>query len=436
MRCWRCSRITSRTLPPDAASQRSHWTLGQWLAWQEQLHPKRIELGLGRVRSVAQVLGLLDTSVRTVTVAGTNGKGSTAKLISSLLQAEGRTVGLYTSPHLLRYNERICIGGEPVDDAALCAAFRAVDVARADISLTYFEFGTLAALYLFKQAKVDCQVLEVGLGGRLDAVNIVDTDCAVLTSIGLDHQDWLGSDLAGIAAEKLGIVRADQPLICGQIDPLADVSRQARQTGARVYQLGVEFECSAGADSWTYSEPNVRWQGLPPPQASGSHQIGNAAVALQAVKQLLGRLPERHHVDAALRVAGLPGRSQRLGRIWLDVSHNAQAGAALAAHLRGVPCAGRRHLLLAMLADKDACAYLQALMGSVDTLLCAGLSGERGRDAGQLQQAVAPVWTGDVGRAETVAAGLAVLQASAGPNDEIVVCGSFHTVAEALAVLS
>ena len=423
-------------MPPEVASQRSHWTLGQWLAWQEQLHPKRIELGLGRVRSVAQVLGLLEADARTVTVAGTNGKGSTAKLISSLLQAEGRSVGLYTSPHLLHYNERISINGELVDDAALCAAFRTVDAARADTSLTYFEFGTLAALYLFQQAQVSVQVLEVGLGGRLDAVNIIDTDCAVLTSIGLDHQDWLGSDLAGIASEKLGIARPGRPLVCGQIDPQADVSGQARKTGARVYQLGVDFDCAANAEAWTYSEPNLRWQALPLPQAAGSHQVGNAAVALQAVKQLLGRLPERPVAETGLASAALPGRTQRFGRVWLDVSHNAQAGQALAAQLQALPCTGKRHLLLAMLADKDAEAYLQTLSGSVDTLLCAGLSGERGRDAAQLKQAVSDVWPADVQVAETVVEGLAALEASADPDDEIVVCGSFHTVAEALAVLS
>ena len=423
-------------MPPEVAFQRSHWTLGQWLAWQEQLHPKRIELGLGRVRSVAQAMGLLATSARTVTVAGTNGKGSTAKLIATLLQAEGRSVALYTSPHLLNYNERVSINGELVDDAALCAAFCAVDAARGDTSLTYFEFGTLAALFLFRQANVDFQVLEVGLGGRLDAVNIIDTDCAVLTSIGLDHQDWLGSDLAGIAAEKLGIARADRPLVCGQIDPLADVPRQARQTGARVYQLGADFECAAGADAWTYSEPNLRWQALPLPRAAGGHQVGNAAVALQAAKQLLGRLPERRVAEVALTAAALPGRSQRIGRVWLDVSHNAQAGGALAAQLRAAPCAGQRHLLLAMLADKDASAYLQTLSHSVDTVMCAGLSGERGRDAEQLRRAVSDAWSDDVSLASTVGEGLAALQASAGPDDEIVVCGSFHTVAEALAVLS
>ena len=423
-------------MPPEVASQRSHWTLGQWLAWQEQLHPKRIELGLGRVRSVAQVLGVLETSARTVTVAGTNGKGSTAKLIAELLQAEGKPVGLYTSPHLLTYNERVCIHGELVDDTALCAAFRAVDSARGDTSLTYFEFGTLAALYLFQQAKVSFQVLEVGLGGRLDAVNIVDTDCAVLTSIGLDHQDWLGSDLAGIAVEKLGIARPDRPLVCGQIVPQADVPRQARQTGARVYQLVVDFECAASADAWTYSEPNLRWQTLPLPRAAGSHQLGNAAVALQAVKQVLGRLPERRAAESALITAALPGRSQRIGQVWLDVSHNEQAAKALAAQLRAVPCTGQRHLLLAMLADKDAAAYLRALSGCFDSLLCAGLSGERGRDAGQLKQAVSAVWLGEVRLANTVTEGLAILQSSAGADDEIVVCGSFHTVAEALAVLA
>lgn len=393
-------------------------------------------MGLARVRSVAERLELLNPAARTVTVAGTNGKGSTAALVAALLRAEGHTVGLYTSPHLLRYNERVSIDGNPVDDAALCAAFLAVDQARGQTSLTYFEFGTLAALWLFRQAKLDCQVLEVGLGGRLDAVNVIDTDCAVLTSIGLDHQDWLGSDLAGIAAEKLGVARRGRPLVCGLIDPRADVPRQARDTGARVYQLGADFDYAPSEHGWSYSEPNLRWQSLPAPAAVGVHQLANAAVAVQAVKQLLGRTPARAAVETALRSPALPGRTQRVGPVWLDVSHNAQAAAALAAELQAKPCHGQRHLLLAMLADKDAAAYLTPLVPFVDQVFCAGLPGDRGRSAAALAEAIAPVWSGPLVPVETVAEGLGSLRAQLPATDEIVVSGSFHTVAEAWAVLT
>lgn len=424
-------------MQPEINTPGPGWSLDQWLAWQEQLHPKSIELGLQRVRSVAERMGLCPATRRTITVAGTNGKGSTARLIAEILRHSGYQVGLYTSPHLLRYNERVCINAQPVSDQDLCDSFAAIDAARGRTSLTYFEFGTLAALHCFLQQEVDIQVLEVGLGGRLDAVNILDADCAVLTSIGLDHQDWLGDSLKEIAAEKLGVARAGRPLVIGVMPDEAEVSEQADALNVQRWQLGDQFHVQAGAVDWDYRDDSFTsaWTDLPLPQAPGSQQIENAALALRAVTCLLGNAPKREAFERALAEPALAGRCQRRGRYWLDVSHNVQAAEALRSCLQARPMSnGERHLVLGMLADKDAAAYLSALAPAVTHLHCVGLHGPRGRSAEQLAAAVAPVWHGATQLHADVSAALSQLEKTAADADEIIVAGSFYTVAAALGV--
>jgi dihydrofolate synthase/folylpolyglutamate synthase len=345
-------------------------SLQDWLQWLETCHPQEIDLGLERVNSVAQRLELSFLGVKVVTVAGTNGKGSCVTLLSSLLTAAGYRTAAYTSPHLLNYNERIVIAGEPVDDDEIVAAFDRIDRARQSISLTYFEFGTLAALDIFNHHALDVIILEVGLGGRLDAVNIIDADVAVITSIAIDHQDWLGDDREKIGWEKAGIIRRDKPLVCGDLDPPESIHRAVIEAGARLYQRDEHFR--------VIGLPNKRWQwqgegldadgslidSLPQPLLS----IDNAATALQAIA-LLG-LPIDSRVYQTLGSITLPGRfEQQLYRghqLILDVAHNPAAARNLASCLQQTVGSGRTFMLLAMMADKDCAGLVSELESSVD----------------------------------------------------------------------
>ncbi|HSP00336.1 MAG TPA: bifunctional tetrahydrofolate synthase/dihydrofolate synthase, partial [Thioalkalivibrio sp.] len=306
-------------------------TLEQWLAWQETLHPKAIDLGLERVARVAGRLGLLEPSHAVITVAGTNGKGSTVALLDAIYRAAGYRVCTYTSPHLLRYNERIRIHGALASDEALCRAFDAVDTARGEESLSYFEFGTLAALWLFWEAAPDVAILEVGLGGRLDAVNIIDSDVAVITSIGIDHEAWLGSDREVIGAEKAGVFRAARPAVCGDPRPPASIQRRALDLGAKLYMAGRDFSWQAAAlgQGWQWQGPGaVVLADLPLPALFGPIQLNNAASALTAVTLLQARLAvSREALARGLQQVRLPGRFQQLRDkplVILDVAHNPQ----------------------------------------------------------------------------------------------------------------
>jgi dihydrofolate synthase/folylpolyglutamate synthase len=269
-------------------------TLEAWLAYLETLHPKAIALGLDRVEAVRAKMGVrLDCPV--VTVTGTNGKGSTCAMLEAILRCAGYRTGLYTSPHLLRYNERVRIGGEPQDDAALVAAFHAVEDARGGVALTYFEYGTLAALHAFARAGLDAAILEVGLGGRLDAVNIVDADVAVVTTIDLDHMDYLGPTRADIAYEKAGIFRAGRSVVCAEPDPPASLIDHARAIAAPLMQIGRDFGYVAGERQWRYWGPGGDRYGLPSPALRGAYQLANAAGALAVI----GLQQDRLHVGAA-----------------------------------------------------------------------------------------------------------------------------------------
>ena len=416
-------------------------TLADWLQWIDARHPASgIRLGLDRVRQVAKGLDLAHPARQVITVAGTNGKGSTVAFIEAMARAAGLRVGTYTSPHLLRYNERIRIDGQPIDDPALAEAFAAVEAARPEpVQLTYFEYGTLAALWLFGRAGLDLAVLEVGLGGRLDAVNLVDADVAVVTTVDLDHQEWLGNDREAIGSEKVGIARAFRPLVLGDDDPPASVLRHAYAVGASALRIGCDFFCEPRDDAhWQWRDVGTCYR-LPMPHLKAPVQLRNAAVAIAALRACA--LPVGEAACArGVAEADLPGRLQTVERsgitLYLDVGHNRQAAEALAAWLRQHPVPGRTLAVYAALADKDAPAVVQALGDAVQQWHVAGLqAGPRSQTADDLRQRLQDTAAASAQVHVDVASALQAVLQQAGPDDRVLVFGSFHTVAEAMAWL-
>ena len=417
--------------------------LGGWLAHLEGLHPRGqagIELGLDRARRVADVLGQRP-ACPVITVGGTNGKGSTCALIERILLAAGYRVGLYTSPHLTRYNERVRLQGIPVSDEELCAAFAKVERARGDLSLTYFEFGTLAAMEAFLTAGLDVIVLEVGLGGRLDATNVYDADCAIVTTIALDHMDYLGPDRASIGREKAGIGRCGKPLICGDAQPPASVIESCRLAGVDFLQLGVDFGYTHHEHQWQYWGKDGRKRGgLAFPALRGTYQLANASCALAALDAVRDRLPVTAQdirrglaeVEVAGRCQVLPGRPQ----VVLDVAHNPQAAQALAGNLGGMGFASETWAILGMMADKDIDGVIAALYGRVDHWLVCDVPGPRAAAAGQLATIIEKV---DAGKTATCfispAEALAYAQEHAAGDARILAFGSFLTVADVMRAL-
>lgn len=411
-----------------------HHTLAGWLAWLEQLHPRAIELGLGRVGAVGERLDVTRLPCPVITVAGTNGKGSTVAMLESMLSAAGHRVACYTSPHLLRYNERVRIAGREADDDALCAAFARVDAARGDISLSYFEFGTLAALDLFARARPDVTILEVGLGGRLDAVNIIDPDVALVTSIGLDHQEWLGADRDAIGAEKAGIFRTNRPAVCADPAPPTGLLRVAAERGAHLHRLGHDFAIAAAAPaaSWTWQGPDRRIDALPPPGLAGEYQYRNAAGALMA----LCLLPAAFAVDDAAVRAGLAGvrlsgRFQCLSgavtRIF-DVAHNVDGARALAANLAAMPVTGATRAVFAALGDKDIDGMVSSMSDVVDEWHVATLPVGRAASAERLRAAIAAHPAQEATAHPDIGTAWRVALARSRPGDRVVAFGSFYTV--------
>jgi dihydrofolate synthase/folylpolyglutamate synthase len=413
-------------------SPSAHAPLEDWLRWQEALHPQAIALGLERVAAVAGRLGLPASGPITFTVAGTNGKGSTCALLSEICLAAGYRVATYTSPHLLRYNERVALDGVPVPDAALTRAFAAVERARGETPLTYFEFGTLAALWLFREAAVAVQVLEVGLGGRLDAVNLVDADCAVITSIGLDHVEYLGHDREQIGGEKAGILRPGRAAVCSDPDPPASIAGRAAGLGASLWQLGRDFRAQQAADAWNWLGPEAHFKKLPPPALPGAAQLDNAAGVVAALVRLRQRLPvPEAAIRAGLARARLPGRFERRGGIVMDVAHNVEAARVLADNLRSLaPAPGPQgfRFVMGMLSDKPVEGFAQALAPLAARFHAGGLPPPRGLDGATLARRLEG-WGVPTQAHETVAAAFAAARAEAGPGETIVACGSFLTVA-------
>ena len=411
-------------------------TLDDWLRWQETLHPKAIELGLERVRTVLRRLQPKDPPFTVITVGGTNGKGSCVAFLDAILRAAGYRVGAYTSPHLLRYNERIRVDGVEVDDAALCQTFARIDAARGDISLTYFEFGTLAALEQFRSAGVEVAVLEVGLGGRLDAVNVVDADAALVTSIALDHTDWLGPDRASIGYEKAGIYRPGRPAICADPDPPPRLLEHACAIGAHLLRVGADYDFVRTGATWRWQSGKTQFEALPLPALAGEHQLSNAAAALMALTSLADRLPvDAAAIRAGLAQAWLPGRFQVIaGPVeWiLDVAHNPAAAAVLAEHLKNRTCAGRTWAILGLLADKDADGVIQVLASVVDQWRPVTLTGARGRTSADLAARLCSAGIQAVIPHDDMARAWQAVRAEAESGDRIVVLGSFHVVAPVL----
>ncbi len=421
-------------------------SLGEWLAYQQRTHGQPIDLSLERVRAVAARLGLLAPRCPVALVGGTNGKGSTATTLASLLSACGLRTVLFSSPHLLRYNERVRVDAAAVSDDALVSAFERIEAARGEITLTFFEYNTLAALEVFQRAGVGAMVLEVGLGGRLDATNIVDADVAVLCSIGMDHREWLGATLEQIGAEKAGIFRRRGNVVLGTRDMPESVWQAARQLECRVLAAQRDFDwridgAGSGGEPWEYRGADCALRGLPAPALSGSIQYRNAAAALTALQVLaVSGACEHARIAAALRSVVLAGRFQIVPGArasppaeWiLDVAHNEPAAQVLAAALAARRCAGRTIAVAGMLADKDAAAIARALDGQIDQWVLAGVSDEPRGLSAQALQARLPALRGAIEPAADVSAACARARALAQPADRIVVLGSFHVVGPAL----
>lgn len=418
-------------------------TLDQWLDYQQRLHPQAIAMGLERVREVAQAMALGRPARHVATVAGTNGKGSTVAFIEAIARAAGLRVGAYTSPHLLRYNERLRLDGVEVADADWIAAFERVDAARGGVPLTYFEFGTLAALDLMARADLDIAVLEVGLGGRLDAVNLIDADVALITAVDLDHQALLGDDRERIGFEKVGIARAGRPLVLAEADPPSSVLGHAYAIGAFAIRAGCDYRVMREADHWRWLELNEELR-LPYPAMAAPVQLDNAAAAIAALRALDLPIPASA-IAAGVAQARLPGRLQCLSlrlvdgtaEVVLDVGHNPQAAAQIARWLDMVP--SRRTLaVFAALGDKDIAGIVAPLNARVTHWWLAGLDAAtpRGLSAEVLAERVATVLEGaQYSLATDVADALRRARAQLADGDRLLVFGSFYTVAAALPLL-
>ncbi len=431
----------SAVASPDAST-----SLDGWLHYLEVLHGKPIDMGLERVSEVARRLDIRLEAVKFV-VGGTNGKGSTCAMLESMLLAAGYRVGLYTSPHLLRFNERIRINGELVTDNALVAQFQAIEAARAEISLSYFEYTTLAALRLFAQGSLDAVVLEVGLGGRLDAVNIVDADCSIITSVDLDHMDYLGDTREAIGYEKAHIYRAGRPAICSDPVPPQSLLDYAGKIGADLWLFGRDFNYSGDRQQWAYGGRGQRRAALAYPALRGANQLLNASATLAALESVRDRLPvPQQAVRQGLAQAMLPGRFQILpGQplVILDVAHNPHAAAVLAQNLDNMGYHPYTYAVFGMLSDKDIAGVVAKLGRRIDRWYCAGLPGPRAVTgdalAAKVQAALAALppdgEAPGVQACPDPAAAYAVAREAAGENDRILVFGSFLTVSAVMQAL-
>ena len=375
--------------------------LSDWLDWQEKLHLSEIDLGLERIGKVAGTLDILSLPFPVITVAGTNGKGSSIAMLESILRAQGYQTGAYTSPHLVRYNERIAINNQSASDAQICAAFETIDQARRKtldddgkaISLTYFEFGTLAAILCFIEQNVDVALLEVGLGGRLDAANLWDASVAIITGIAIDHESWLGNDRETIGREKAGIMRKNQPVMCGDLKPPHSISDEATRIGARLYQLNQDFFYEKNPQGWRWKGWDKQNMQLPLPALKGEFQLNNAATVVAALHLFSEKMPvSQQAYEQGLRQVSVPGRMQVLQNSpqWLvDVAHNPQSAEQLATYLKNNPVKGATHAIFSMLADKDIEQVIAIMQPFIDRWHIFALPGKRAQTleelSGQLQ---------------------------------------------------
>lgn len=412
-------------------------TLSEWLDWQATLHPQTIDLGLTRCQAVADRLSLSSLPFPIITVAGTNGKGSSVALLDAILSAAGYRVGCYTSPHLLRYNERIRIAGETVSDSALCQAFAQVDAARSAVTLTYFEFGTLAAMLLFKQSQLDIVVLEVGLGGRLDAVNIFDPIVALVTPIGIDHTAWLGTDRESIGFEKAGIFRQNRPAVCNDREPPQRLLEHARQLSTPLYCVGRDFSYQKiSANRWHWECAWQRYEELPVPNLAGDFQIANAAGVLMVLHLLPNFLSISHSaLQQGLTEVSLAGRLQILNeRVMciVDVAHNVLGVETLREALKQFPCRGETHALVGILQDKESACMFEVMRDTVQKWHLAPLATPRSATVEQLTQQLQTLGITSIYTYISIAVAYYHLLEIVPVQDRIVVFGSFFTVAEVL----
>ncbi|MCL6324159.1 bifunctional tetrahydrofolate synthase/dihydrofolate synthase [Pectobacterium polaris] len=399
-----------------------------WLHYLEHLHAQAIDLGLERVKQVAEHLQLLQPAATIFTVAGTNGKGTTCCTLESILLAAGLRVGVYSSPHLVRYTERVRIQGKELPEALHTQAFADIEAGRGAVSLTYFEFGTLSALQLFKQANLDVVILEVGLGGRLDATNIVDADVSVVTSIAIDHTDWLGNDRESIGREKAGIFRQGRPAVVGEPDMPGTIADVAAEKGAQLRRRGRDWEYSVQRETWSWQDKQRELSRLPLPNVP----LANAATALAALHYSSLNVSE-DAIRQGLQHAALPGRFQTVQaspRLILDVAHNPHAAAYLANRLAALPKSGKVRAVVGMLSDKDIAGTLAHLTPLVDVWYCAPLEGPRGAKAQQIAEHL----THSQSFSNVVAAWQQAMS-EATEQDIVIVCGSFHTVAHVMEAL-
>jgi dihydrofolate synthase/folylpolyglutamate synthase len=411
--------------------------LDDWLAWQEQFHPRPIDLGLERVADVLARLDKQPEKIPTITVAGTNGKGSCVAFLEAIYHAQGYKVGAYTSPHILRYNERIRIDGIPVNSEDICAAFERIDAVRGDTSLSYFEFGTLAALDIFSRASVDVRILEVGLGGRLDAVNIIDADVALVTTISIDHVDWLGHTVDAIGREKAGIFRQGSPAVVGDYQVPGSLFQVAQEKQTQVLQLGNVFDYQKHLQSWDWSSNTLELTSLPLPALQGDHQFRNASAVIMAVTCLQSLLPvSQAAICQGLQRVNLPGRFQLVAddpQILLDVGHNPQAVQTLLEHLQTHFPQVRIHAVFAMMKDKDIPSVLSLMKQRVAEWYLAPLKNPRAANDELLsgyfqQQGIKNVNHGYVDFAEA----FNTARRHVRPGDLILIFGSFFLVSEYL----
>ena len=413
-------------------------TLSEWLEWQEGLHPSSIELGLERVATVFKRLHPQLPSTPIITVAGTNGKGSSVALLESIYQSAGYETGVYTSPHLIHYNERIHLNGIEILDDEICQAFERIDQARLEapeISLTYFEFGTLAALDIFYRAKPDVMILEVGLGGRFDAVNILDADVALITSIGIDHTDWLGHDRETIAKEKAGIMRKGKPVVFSSPDMPKSIEISANEVGAKLYQRNKDFDWTNGMvyASWDWKSNKQQRTALPHSNLRGNHQLDNAAGVLMAVECLSDRLSvNQKQIKSALLSVSVPGRFQCVfGNPMhiLDVAHNEASMICLAEILKSQVCGGNNVAVLGMLNDKEHAKALSVMLPEITKWYIADLNVPRGAKSAHLADILKDLDENtDVRCFESVKEAIAKADSEAEEGDRVIIFGSFYTV--------
>lgn len=412
-------------------------TLNDWLEYQLKIHPKSIDMGLDRISEVAQRLEIKKPAPRVITVAGTNGKGSTVAFIEAIARAAGWKVGAFTSPHILEYNERVRVDGINVGDQQLVTAFEKIEIARTretEIPLTYFEFGTLAALLIFVEYNLDLVILEVGLGGRLDATNIIDPDIAVITTVDLDHQDYLGTDRESIGYEKAGIIRAWKPVVFGEKDPPSSALRRAYELGAIAIRGHSDYLIEKQEDSWYWREPGYEIQ-LPMPTLAAPVQIENAATAIAALRALSDDINDAAIIEG-VRNAKVSGRLQKISEqpdVVLDVAHNPQAARQLSQWLLEHPKTS--YAVFAALADKDIEAIVSLLEPQIKHWFLAGIddAGPRNLTAAQLETRVKGLVTEPaLSCHDNIAQALQAALQRAKPDERVLIFGSFHTVAAAM----